>query len=264
MSDELQEKKDDVVDTKKVLTDAASKALTPAAEEIGKGLLVVAKCVNLALEPLEGVIWSYAKIKSHIVKSVSEKVSHLSPEKIVTPTAHIAVPVIESLRYTGEIEELRNMFSSLLATSMDKDNKHKAHPAFVEVIKQLSVDEARILAELPSVSEYPFICEAVYEINDIHESYQELYPEFAKVIKGIELENVNSTSTHIGNLLRLGVFEIRRATDSSIEAKDLSYSTRPYDTSASVELSESGYEALYVTDFGKQFISVCINSEFDS
>lgn len=264
MSDELKEKKCDVLDTKKVLTDAASKALTPAAEEIGKGLLVVAKCVNLALEPLEGVVWSYNKIKSHIVKSVSEKISHLPPEKIVTPSAQIAVPVIESLRYTGEIQELRSMFSSLLATSMDKDNRHKAHPAYVGVIKQLSVDEAKILAELSFLADYPLVCEAVYSINDIHTSYQEMYPEFSKLIEGTDIVTRENIPIYIGNLVRLGIFEIRRTADSRLEESEPFESPSIYGGSIPVVLKESGYEALYVTDFGQQFISVCINVELDS
>ena len=117
--------------------------------------------------------------------------------------------------------------------------------------------EARILAILPNFSQYPFICEAVYELNDIHESYQELYPEFKEAVKSIDLESSENIPTHIGNIVRLGIFEVRRATDSTIEPMDPGF----YE-SASVELSESGYEALYVTEFGKQFISVCITSGF--
>lgn len=264
MPEEIEDKTSKDKELKNLMVNLASTALTPAAEEIGKGLVTVAKCVNLALEPLKGVIWGYERIQDYVTKSVSDKLSNLPQEQIITPSAHIAVPAIESLRYTGEIEELRNMFSSLLATSMKRDKKHKAHPAFVEVIKQLSVDEARILAVLSNLNDYPLICEAIYDVNDIHGLYQKLYPEFTKLMKNTVLENVESIPTHIGNLARLGIFEIRRATNSSIESKDLRYRTILHDTSASVELMESGYEALYVTDFGNQFISVCINTEIDS
>jgi hypothetical protein len=264
MSEEVEDKSALDKDVKKVITELASKALTPAAEEIGKGLVTVAKTVNLALKPLNGIIWGYEQIEKHINSAVSSKLSNIHPDRIISPSPHVAGPIVESLRYTGEIEELRAMFTSLLATSMDKEQKHKAHPAFVEVIKQLSVDEAKVLAELSSLADYPLICEAVYSINDIHTSYEEMYPEFSKLVEDIDIESNVNIPTYIGNLVRLGIFEIRRTTDSRLEESSPYESPSFYGTSIPVVLKESGYEALYVTDFGKQFISVCINAEFDS
>jgi hypothetical protein len=40
------------------------------------------------------------------------------------------------------------MFSELLSRSMDHDRVHEAHPSYPIIIKQLSADEARILASL--------------------------------------------------------------------------------------------------------------------
>jgi hypothetical protein len=40
------------------------------------------------------------------------------------------------------------MFSELLSRSMDHDRVHEAHPSYPIIIKQLSADEAKILASL--------------------------------------------------------------------------------------------------------------------
>ena len=40
---------------------------------------------------------------------------------------------------------LRELYANLLATSIDSITAHEAHPAFVEIIRQLTPDEARIV-----------------------------------------------------------------------------------------------------------------------
>ena len=55
-------------------------------------------------------------------------------------------------------EELRNMYANLLAASMLKDEKENAHPSFVEIIKQLSPDEAKLLKKISESGDaYPLI-----------------------------------------------------------------------------------------------------------
>jgi hypothetical protein len=67
---------------------------------------------------------------------------------LITPPLHIAGPTLESLRYTGAIPPLRQMYENLLATAMDAESVEQAHPAFVEIIRQLTPDEAGILERL--------------------------------------------------------------------------------------------------------------------
>lgn len=76
-------------------------AIQPAAKEVGKGLQVVAKAVNTALIPVEGLIWGIEKIRDFVRERVAEKLQNVPPEEIQQPKPHIAVPAIEALRYTG-------------------------------------------------------------------------------------------------------------------------------------------------------------------
>jgi hypothetical protein len=73
------------------------------------------------------------------------------PERLVEPNPVVAGPAIEALRYAASEPALRDMYMNLLAASMDSETAHKAHPAFVETIKQLTPDEARIV-RLMSIS----------------------------------------------------------------------------------------------------------------
>ena len=56
----------------------------------------------------------------------------------------IAVPVVEAMRYNSHKEELREMFTNLVGAAMHADSID-AHPAFVDIIKQLSPDEGKMI-----------------------------------------------------------------------------------------------------------------------
>ncbi len=243
---------------KKALPDLAVKTLTPAAEELGKGLVTVAKVVNMALSPIEGFVWGYEQIRGFVETNVPKKLKNVPPENIQTPPAHIAVPIIDSLRHTGSLKELRELFASLLATSMNSETAKYAHPAFVEVVRQLSVDEALIIKHLKSEKDYPFLCEAVYEENNIHSSYESLHPEFLKICGKAGVESISQAKTYLDNLQRLKLLEVRHSGYEELVEKGAGYAIRPYDRSPAYELEASRYEALYVTDFGQQFIEACV------
>ena len=121
-------------------------ALQPAAKELGMALLTVAKTVNVALAPVSALVWGYDKIKEFAATRLTEKLKEVPEENIVTPDATIAGPALEALKYTGHKEELAEMYASLLATAMNVDTRDNAHPSFVEIIKQLSPDEAKLIA----------------------------------------------------------------------------------------------------------------------
>ncbi|WP_457652140.1 DUF4393 domain-containing protein [Rhodocaloribacter sp.] len=119
--------------------------MQPAFKELGKGLETIARAVNAALAPLKAVIWGYERIEQFVIVRVAEKLKDVPEESIVTPDLTIAGPVVEALKFTAHKEQLREMYASLLATSMDRETIRNAHPAFVEVIRQLTPPEASIL-----------------------------------------------------------------------------------------------------------------------
>ena len=121
-------------------------AIQPAAQELGKALGTVAKLVNIALAPVSGLVWGYEQIREFTATKVAEKLKGVPEEEIITPKPNVAGPAIEALRYTGHEESLSEMYANLLATAMTKDKASLAHPAFVEIIRQLTPDEAKILA----------------------------------------------------------------------------------------------------------------------
>lgn len=120
-------------------------ALQPAAKQIGNSLETVTKVINIALLPLRGVIWGYEKIEDWLSTVVANKLKSVPEDKIITPPLIVAGPTIDGLRYAAEEEEIRELYANLLATAMNKDTVHKAHPGYVNIIKNITSDEVLIL-----------------------------------------------------------------------------------------------------------------------
>src|SRR6266571_2645882 len=132
-------------------------AVQPAAKEIGTALQTVAKTIHIVLAPVSALVWGYEQIKEFVSTKVAEKLKDVPPENIATPKPNVAGPALESLRYTGHEETLRDMYANLLAASMDTRTATCAHPAFVEIIRQLTPDEARLLRLFALPRSFPLL-----------------------------------------------------------------------------------------------------------
>lgn len=71
----------------KAVPELAVRTLSPAADELGKGLVTAAKVVNIALSPLAGVVWGYEKIQGFVENKVAEKLEGVPSENVQTPPA---------------------------------------------------------------------------------------------------------------------------------------------------------------------------------
>ena len=131
--------------------------IQPSAKQLGKSLETVTKTINIALAPIKALVWGYEQIEGFVTSRLSEKLNEIPVENIIPPIPQIAGPSFEALRYTGHDENIRELFVNLLATAMNKETIHKAHPGYVEVIKNLSSDEAILLSAFISNKAYPLI-----------------------------------------------------------------------------------------------------------
>ena len=120
-------------------------ALKPVSKEIGKTLGTLGKTINLVLSPFALSVWGFEKIKDYLIEQLEEKLKNVDEKDIIGPNPHVAGPLIEAMRFTGDNEELREMFANLLANSMDKNTASKAHPAYVDIIKNITSDEAKLI-----------------------------------------------------------------------------------------------------------------------
>lgn len=127
----------------RIYTDAVS----PAAHEVGDTL---AAAVRLALSPANLVVRTLQDAMDYAEAAVRDRFARwkTKPSRVVPPPPEIAAPVLQALRFANQDDTLREMYLNLLARSMDADQAQGTHPAFADILRQLSPQEARLLAVL--------------------------------------------------------------------------------------------------------------------
>lgn len=242
----------------------------PAAKELGKGLLTVAKTVNLALAPLAGVVWGFDKIKERFFPKVEERLRNVPAENIITPQISVAGPIVEALRYVGSEEELSNLYANLLAASMDKTTATKAHPAFTEIIKQLTPDEAKLIALFPQSLYMPIIDIRDAEVNEAgySESHTRVITNFSRLGQLAGCQHIDLVPAYLDNLVRLGLADIpagkhytTEGVYDELENSELAQQYKNSIESVANHRCEFGRKFLDVTALGRQFASVCIEAK---
>lgn len=239
----------------------------PAAQEVGKALQTIAKTVHIALAPVSALVWGYDQIKDFVSTKVAERLKNVPPENIITPKPNVAGPALESLRYTGHEESLSDMYANLLAASMDKTTSEGAHPAFVEIIRQLTPDEAKLVSLF--LREMPFpILNVRLEFKEQTEDKKggkDVLVNFSQLgeLAGCEFNNL--VPTYIDNLCRLGLCEVPSMFVYVSPGVYEPLENSPVITAVKAQIEQNPEfkasverRGLRVTELGKQFANICV------
>lgn len=120
-----------------------------AAGNLGQTAITLTKAINNVLVPLAAINFAFDKARAYFSgkfqQDMAEKAQAIPQEHIVEPKASIAGPTLQGLAFAHEEPNLKEMYLNLLATAMDGRIASSAHPAFVEIIKQLDSEDARLV-----------------------------------------------------------------------------------------------------------------------
>lgn len=237
----------------------------PAIQEVGKGLHTLSKTIHIALAPVSAMVWGFEKIKEKVNNDLEVKLSDIPQENIITPNPRVAGPLIESLKYTAHEDDLREMYTNLLASSMNKNKNNDVHPSFVEIIKQLLPDEAKLIKEIFNSNDGTH---GLLGINTSLEGEQGEVTHLSKFCKFYDselIENQLKIPLYLENLERLKLIEIPNGsflTDKEKHYKPLEnhrlITQELEKLSAIGKKTEFKNEYLQLTKFGKSFVKVCI------
>lgn len=254
------------------------KAFGPASEEFGErirpigkdaGEVVVAtvKTAKMLLAPVRAVVWGADKIEDWLHRDVDGKLKRVPEDRRIEPTLALAGPTVEAMRFIGGTPELRDMFGNLLANAMDANTARNAHPSFVEIIKQLSPDEARILrllAGLLPTGDVPML-EVRSEIKGKDKPvWKLLIRYFSHVGDEARCQHPDLVGSYIDNLCRLELCRVPSDIELADDEEYKSLENDPRIKALKAQLEEADEKlrtvrrAMIVTDFGRQFIAACV------
>jgi hypothetical protein len=238
-------------------------AVQPAAKQVGTALETVTKAVNVALAPVGLLIWGYDKIQGFIDNSVAKKLENVPEEQIQTPDPHVAGPALESLKYTGQNETLREMFANLIANSMDSETAKNAHPAFVDIIKSMTSDEAKLLKIFfPDV--YKPIIDVKLKMKKGDGGEHNLLYNHSIIGQQAGCEHLDLVPNYIDNLCRLGLLTMpsgrhligKNAYDVITGTEEYKIFKAKYENENTTTIEIKKY--IELTKLGAQFRQACI------
>lgn len=205
-----------------------------------------------------------APYQAHCLK-VQERAKQLAEEssknidnipnqyKIENPKSSILLPTIQTSLLYLEENEIRKMFSKLIAASFDSRKANVLHPGFISMISQLSPNDARILNKINNSDnilgiccikdnmEYPIIeCELVKELT---------IEQFALSMINLKRLEILTFNSHLLNSNNVYI-------STALSRQKINGSLLEY-------INSQGYEAytndVYFTKLGESFLKVCID-----
>lgn len=245
----------------------APQGLQQAGQEASQALVTLAKTVNVLLMPLRGMVWGGEQLEQFIASQLAPKLATIEAEHLITPKASVAASALQAVRFTEGEGELQDMFANLLAKAMDKRAAHGVFPAFVEILKQLTSDEAKILRFIRDGREVAIVHVQKQEVdgNGKHVAGEDVEKNLSLVGRDAGCEYPQQAPTYLDNLARLRLIEFLKPNtfhhpalyaeveaDPSIVSLKRKHEDLPRHPTAYVR---SGLE---LTAFGRAFIRVCI------
>lgn len=195
--------------------------------------------------------------------SVAEKILSIKEENLQEPPLSVVGPAIDASRFYIEEEELREMFAKVIASSMDKSKSENVHHSFVEIIKQLSTEDAKNIQLFQYEDDLPIVQFKKLILNDNEQSYTLLKSNvfsgnYSDIISGDE----NTAS--VTNLARLGLVDISYEnffTDKkyyNLFMNSTYYRTQGQLLDPELNKIEIKEGIIRTTPFGKAFVGVCL------
>lgn len=135
-------------------------ALNPAANLIGQAFRGI---THKVLDPL--VRYNIVKdeeMKDFAAKS-KQKLSHTPIQYRDSSKLGLTLKSFEDAAYQLNSEELRDMFSNLIAASVDSRINDKVHPSFSTILKDLSPEDARLFEEMYKIDTIPSVTVRIIE-----------------------------------------------------------------------------------------------------
>lgn len=206
--------------------------------------------------------WQWQDIKSYTIDRIQKIIidHNIPPERLTAPRSDITVPAIEAMRYS----QLRNEIVFLIASTMDENRADIAHPSFIEIIKQLTVDEVRLLSALPAEENViPFInLHYVDQIDRIKLAIRFIIPGAVAEV----CYKKRAIPRYIDNLLRLKLVEIPSGSKINDNSFYQSLLREPFLAEPSLQPPKHLHKRvekklLRLTNFGAAFRTCCIDQK---
>lgn len=222
----------------RVMEKAYDDVASQPVKEISKAAVDLVKTARLFLAPFQ-LTAAFQDRFERIVERIRTRV----PENRQQPApAEIVGPSLQQMQYLGEDNPLWQMFEELLTRSVDSESVSKVHPSFVQLISQLSRDEAVILYRLRT-GEFKVI--DTLDLNRTEDRFENLVVEESN-IPTADLWQPTQVGLYYSHLSSLSLVEWPVQKQEAIRSAD------------GTQTGIRRHSTMRLTEFGRLFVAACI------
>lgn len=234
----------------------------PGVQQVGKALGTVLGLGNTILWPIFYLNERTRIALNHNLEKYRIKMESIPQDEICQVSPEIGVPVAEKLSYVTN-EEIGGMYIELLAKASQINKANQAHPSFVNVIGNLSPDEAILLKSIDKMTGIPFI-EVRLQFNGKAE-----WITLDTMMPGVsclgELSFPINIKAYLSNLEGLGIIRVRQ--DIFMVGENIYEPLENYARKIFNEQERKNPDKVLafergkmeITPFGRLFISACFS-----
>lgn len=253
-----------VAQSQNILLEVYRDLAKPGVQQAGKALGAVVGLGNTILWPIHLINEKSRMTLESNLEKFRIKLEHATENEICPITPEIGVPIAEKLPYVTN-ELISEMYLELLKKASLIESASVAHPSFVNIIENLSPDEAVLLqTSQHQLDGIPFI-EMRFQYKT-QQKWHTLHPMILEEKYYTSLNYPNNLPAYISNLEGLGIFKVQ---DNIYLDKDEIYSEledfgkRQYSSIAVIddqrELTPNRGRIL-ITGFAHLFLRACFSN----
>lgn len=216
----------------------------PAAREVGSALETIFK---IGLSPVSMLDWGFEKTKDWLIMKIETRLDKTPRDCVRSPPLEIAIPAISSISMSVDSPDLRELYAEILLKAMDSRTESSVHPSYINIIGQLSSQEALVFVNFSKMDKL-----TLFEENDAEYSYAHdvtVEGQFEKYCLALGLKADANMKLWLENLQRLKLVDLREYTEANYVEAD---SDQPY---PSVKNNITRF--LELTEYGRAFLEAC-------
>lgn len=187
-------------------------------------------------------------------KELEYKISLIPDEEKVDAKENIIGPALEAIKYRISEEEIRTMFANLISSSVNRKNENVVHPAFIEILKNLSCDDANAITNMALLKDSALM--PIVSLNEEIITVPNNSRHYCCFVDNFGFEKSNIV---ISSLLRNGLIQIDYTNVLKNELFDYTNMIKEFKKLRNFNNSDENYRVgiLSLTAFGYEFAKVC-------
>lgn len=225
------------------------------------------KAIRSLLMPIKDLVWRFDKTLDTFDSTLSVKLKDIPAAQLQAAPSYISGPVMDAVKYVAQYDDIKNIYANLLANAMDKQAASKVLPSYVEIIKSLSPDEARLLAIFTYNEAIPYV-NILQKSTKESKAYSIVLENHTCLAKDHDLSVAynDNMPLYFGNFIRMGILESPEGfsleKDRYLEIENCTYLQE-----LKINMEKKGHvfeiqKRFYkLTSYGRSFINIAVKDK---